>query len=45
LSSAHTALLEQVAGISDLALRHKFLQNVRANREIVAAWEARQTSP
>jgi len=45
LSSAHTALLEQAAGISDPASRVKFLENVKANREIVAAWEALQTSP
>jgi predicted ATPase len=45
LSSAHATLLEQAASISDLALRCKFLENVKANCEIVAAWEVRQTSP
>ena len=45
LSSAHATLLEQAAGISDLALRVKFLENVKANHEIVAAWEAQQRSP
>jgi tetratricopeptide (TPR) repeat protein len=39
LSTAHTDLLERAAGISDEALRHKFLANVKANREILAAWE------
>jgi tetratricopeptide (TPR) repeat protein len=39
LSKAHAALQEQAAGISDEALRHKFLENVRTNREIVNAWK------
>jgi tetratricopeptide (TPR) repeat protein len=42
LSSAHTALMERAVGISDEALRRKFLENVKTNREILAAWEARQ---
>jgi hypothetical protein len=45
LSRARAALLEQAAEIGDPILRHKFLENVKANREIVAAWDARQTSP
>ena len=44
LSTAHKSLLEQAASISDRALRRKFMENVRANREIVAAWEAQGTS-
>jgi predicted ATPase/class 3 adenylate cyclase len=44
LSSAHATLLKQAAGISDQALRRKFLENVKANREIMAAWEARDSS-
>jgi predicted ATPase len=44
LSTAHKSLLEQAASISDRALRRKFMENVKANREIVAAWEAQPTS-
>jgi tetratricopeptide (TPR) repeat protein len=44
LSTAHATLLEQAAHISDRALRRKFVENVKANREIVALWEARETS-
>jgi len=44
LSSAHAMLMEQAAGIRDQALRQKFLESVKANREIVAAWEARDSS-
>jgi class 3 adenylate cyclase/tetratricopeptide (TPR) repeat protein len=44
LSTVHAALLERAAGISDEALRVKFLENVKANQEIMAAWEARETS-
>ena len=40
LQTAHTTLMEQAGGISDLALRHSFLQNVAANREIQRAWAA-----
>ena len=45
LSRAHTTLLEQAAGISDSVLRRKFLENVKVNREIMAAWEAKETAP
>jgi predicted ATPase/class 3 adenylate cyclase len=44
LSKAHASLLAQAASIGDHALRRKFMENVRANREIVAAWEAQSTS-
>lgn len=40
LQTAHTTLMEQAGGISDLALRQSFLQNVAANREIQRAWAA-----
>lgn len=44
LSTAHETLMHQAASISDRTLRRKFMQNVKANREIVAAWEeGRQT--
>jgi len=39
LSQAHTALLEQATGISDSALRRKFLENVKVNWAILAAWD------
>jgi class 3 adenylate cyclase/predicted ATPase len=45
LSTAHTALLEQANNISDRDLWHKFLENVKAHREIMAAWETRESSP
>ena len=45
LSKARTVLLDHAAGISDSALRRKFLENVKTNREIMAAWKARETSP
>jgi hypothetical protein len=41
LTAAHTALMERAASISDEALRLKFLENVKTNREIIAAWQAR----
>jgi len=44
LSRAHATLMQQAASISDRELSCKFTENVKANREIVAAWEARQTS-
>jgi hypothetical protein len=34
--------MERAASISDEALRHKFLENVKTNREILTAWEARE---
>jgi hypothetical protein len=43
LSKARTTLLEQATAISDSALRRKFLENVKANREIMAAWKAKET--
>ena len=43
LFRAHTTLLEQATSISDRALRRKFMENVKTNRDIVATWEARQT--
>jgi class 3 adenylate cyclase/tetratricopeptide (TPR) repeat protein len=43
LSKAHSALQEQAAGISDQALRRKFLENVEAHRELMAAWKAQET--
>jgi class 3 adenylate cyclase/tetratricopeptide (TPR) repeat protein len=42
LSEAHITLQEQAANISDGELRHKFLEDVKANREIVAAWEEQE---
>ena len=42
LSNAHAALMERAAGISDETLRRKFLKNVKTNREILTAWEARE---
>jgi predicted ATPase/class 3 adenylate cyclase len=45
LSQARTTLLEQAASISDSALRSKFLKNVKANRDIMAAWAAKATTP
>ena len=45
LSRARAALLEQAAEISDPILRHKFLENVKANREIMAAWQTQEPSP
>ncbi len=44
LSKAHSGLMEQAAGISDPALRRTLLENVRANREIMAAWEEQELS-
>jgi len=44
LSKAHSALQEQAAGISDQALRRKFLENVAAHRELMAAWQAQERS-
>jgi len=44
LSKAHTALLEQASEIGDPTLRHKFLENVKANREIMAAWQMQEPS-
>ncbi len=41
LSAAYTSLMEQAAGISDETLRRSFLENVNANKNIVAAWEAK----
>jgi len=38
LTTAHTALLEQAAGISDEVLRQSFLENVETHRELLAAW-------
>jgi len=40
LSTAHTTLMQQAASIGDRELCRKFMENVKANREIVAAWEA-----
>ncbi len=37
LSTAHSALMERADGIRDEALRRKFLENVKSNREIIAA--------
>jgi len=34
--------MQQAASISDRELCRKFVENVKANREIVAAWEAQQ---
>jgi len=45
LSQAHAGLLEQAADIGDPLLCRKFLENVRTNREIVAAWEAQNPPP
>ncbi|MEE8390148.1 MAG: hypothetical protein V3S14_05045, partial [Anaerolineae bacterium] len=45
LSQAHVTLLERATSISDSTLRHKFLENVRTNREIIAAWEEKTKSP
>jgi predicted ATPase/class 3 adenylate cyclase len=39
LSQAHAALMKQATAISDEALRSKFLENVKTNREIVALWK------
>jgi tetratricopeptide (TPR) repeat protein len=44
LDRAHAALMKQAAGISDADLRHKFLENVKANREIIAAWRTHQAN-
>jgi class 3 adenylate cyclase/predicted ATPase len=41
LAAAHAALMERANSIRDEALRLKFLENVQANREIIAAWERR----
>jgi class 3 adenylate cyclase/tetratricopeptide (TPR) repeat protein len=40
LSAAHHLLQEIAARIDDEALRTSFLQNVRANREIIEAWQS-----
>jgi len=45
LSRAYTTLLDQAASISDSTLRRRFLENVKANREIMAAWKAIETPP
>jgi tetratricopeptide (TPR) repeat protein len=42
LSEAHTALMKQASSIRDETLRLKFLENVKANREIVTAWQRRE---
>jgi hypothetical protein len=34
--------MKRAAGISDEALRHKFLANVTTNRDILAAWKERE---
>ncbi len=39
LALAHTALLERAAAIHDEQVRRKFLENVQANRELIAAWQ------
>jgi hypothetical protein len=44
LTVAHTALMERANSIGDEALRLKFLENVKTNREIIAAWQARVSS-
>jgi class 3 adenylate cyclase/tetratricopeptide (TPR) repeat protein len=42
LATAHDLLQKQAARIRDEELRHSFLENVPANREIRAEWEAHQ---
>ncbi|RMF33081.1 MAG: tetratricopeptide repeat protein, partial [Chloroflexi bacterium] len=42
LARAYATLQEQAAGISDTALRHKFLEQVRTNREILRLWRKRE---
>jgi class 3 adenylate cyclase/tetratricopeptide (TPR) repeat protein len=39
LAAAHTALMERANSIRDETLRLKFLENVQANRELIAKWE------
>jgi hypothetical protein len=40
LEAAHRLLQARAGQIDDEALRRSFLENVAANREIVAAWQA-----
>jgi tetratricopeptide (TPR) repeat protein len=44
LHTAHTRLQERAARIGDEEMRHSFLENVSAHREIVEAWARRQTT-
>ena len=39
LDAAHTTLQERATRLSNKIQRHKFLENVKIHREIVAAWE------
>ena len=41
LEAAHRLLQARARQIDDQALRRSFLENVAANREIVAAWQER----
>ena len=43
LSRAHRALQVQAAAITDAVLRQGFLRNIPVHREIVAAWESRES--
>ncbi|MBN1660743.1 MAG: tetratricopeptide repeat protein [Anaerolineae bacterium] len=45
LNTAHALLQERAAKIKDEALRHSFLENVSAHRELVAAYQARPGAP
>ncbi len=40
LSEAHALLMTRASGIGDEALRHKFLADVKTNREILDMWPA-----
>jgi len=44
LSTARTTLLKQADSIHNSDLRRKFLENVKTHREIMAAWETRESS-
>ena len=43
LDTAHSLLHEQAAKIQDEDLRHSFLENVAANRAVLAEWAEQRT--
>lgn len=45
LATGYQLLQQRVANISDPAKRQGYLQNVRSNRELLAAWQARFSQP
>jgi hypothetical protein len=44
LETAHATLQEQAAKIPDETMRRSFLENVPYHREIVAAWEHKESA-